>query len=109
MTGQPTLLAVLLEDRGWQRYGSFRAAYEKAARSLDRERGGSSAPSRAQFHRWLTGDLRGLPYTDHCRVLEHMLTGYSAAQLFKPCPDGIPAPSGAHPSKHDPGIAAVPG
>ncbi len=30
-------------------------------------------PSRAQFHRWTTGDLRGLPYTDHCRVLEHML------------------------------------
>jgi hypothetical protein len=93
MAEQPTLLAVLLEERGWQRYGSFRAAYEKAARSLDRERGSSSAPSRAQFHRWLTGDLRGLPYTDHCRVLEHMLTGYSAVQLFKPCPGGIPLPS----------------
>jgi hypothetical protein len=92
VTGQQTLLAVLLEDRGWERYGSFRAAYEKAARSLDRERGGTAAPSRAQFHRWLTGDLRGLPYTDHCRVLEHMLTGYSATQLFKPCPDGIPRP-----------------
>lgn len=91
MTGQPTLLAALLEDKGWQRYGTFRAAYEKAARSLDRQHG-SSAPSRAQFHRWLTGDLRSLPYTDHCRVLEHMLAGYSVAQLFKPCPNGIPAP-----------------
>jgi Domain of unknown function (DUF5919) len=92
MTGQPTLLAALLEDRGWQRYGTFRAAYEKAARSLDRQHG-SSAPSRAQFHRWLTGDLRGLPYTDHCRVLEHMLAGYSVAQLFKPCPNDIPPPA----------------
>jgi len=92
MTGQPTLLAALLEDKGLQRYGSFRLAYEKAARSLDRERGGIP-PSRAQFHRWLTGDLRGLPHTDHCRVLEHMLTGYSSAQLFQPCPDGIPAPA----------------
>lgn len=92
MTGRPTLLAALLEDKGWQRYGTFRAAYEKAARSLDRQHG-SSAPSRAQFHRWLTGDLRGLPYTDHCRVLEHMLAGYSVAQLFKPCPNGIPAPA----------------
>jgi hypothetical protein len=91
MTGQPTLLAVLLEDRGWHRYGSFRTAYEKAARSLDRERGGI-APSRAQFHRWLTGDLRGLPYTDHCRVLEHMLTGYSVRQLFNPCSNGVPVP-----------------
>jgi len=45
VTGQPTLLAVLLEDKGWQRYGSFRAAYEKAVRSLDREHGGSSAPA----------------------------------------------------------------
>jgi hypothetical protein len=95
VTEQPTLLAALLEDRGWLRYGSFCAAYEKAARSLDRERGGSSAPSRAQFHRWWTGELRGLPYTDHCRVLEHMLTGYSAAQMFKPCPDSIPLPSRA--------------
>jgi hypothetical protein len=92
MTGQPTLLAALLEDRGWQRYGTFRAAYEKAARSLDRQHG-SSAPSRAQFHRWLIGDLRGLPYTDHCRVLEHMLAGYSVAQLFKSCPNSIPAPA----------------
>jgi Domain of unknown function (DUF5919) len=92
MTGRPTLLAALLEDKGWQRYGTFRAAYEKAARSMDRQHGGS-APSRAQFHRWLTGDLRGLPYTDHCRVLEHMLAGYSVAQLFKPCPNGIPAPA----------------
>jgi hypothetical protein len=87
MTGQPTLLAVLLEDKGLHRYGTFRAAYEKAARSLDRHLDGS-APSRAQFHRWLTGDLRRLPYTDHCRVLEQMLTGYSAGQLFQPTPDG---------------------
>jgi hypothetical protein len=101
MTGQPTLLAALLEDKGLQRYGSFRLAYEKAARSLDRERGGI-APSRAQFHRWLTGDLRSLPHTDHCRVLEHMLTGYSSVQLFKPCPDGIPAPAAsASPAAHD--------
>ncbi len=92
MSGQPTLLAALLEDKGLQRYGSFRLAYEKAARSLDRARGGI-APSRAQFHRWLTGDLRGLPHTDHCRVLEHLLTGYSSAQLFTPCPDGIPLPA----------------
>ena len=90
MTRQPTVLAVLLEDKSLQRYGSFRVAYEKAARSLDRERGGSE-PSRAQFHRWLTGDLRGLPHPEHCRVLEHLLAGYSAAQLFRPCSDGIPA------------------
>ena len=96
MTAYPTVLAALLEDRGLDRYGSFCAAYQKAASALDKQLS-RSAPSRAQFHRWLTGDLRSLPYTDHCRVLEHMLTGYSAQQLFTPCPDGtLPAPARAN-------------
>jgi Domain of unknown function (DUF5919) len=96
MTGQPTLLAVLLEGQGMSRYGSFAAAYQKAARSLDPALGGD-IPSRAQFHRWTTGGLRSLPYTDHCRVLEHMLAGYSAAQLFQPCPTrSVPAPARAN-------------
>src|SRR6266571_6255974 len=93
MTESPTLLAVLLESRGLDRYGSFRAAYQKAARTVDQGLA-DSAPSRAQFHRWITGGLRGLPYTDHCRVLEHMLDGYTATQLLAACPDrAIPAPA----------------
>jgi hypothetical protein len=92
MNGQLTLLAVLLEDRGLHRYGSFCVAYEKAARTVDGKPG--AAPSRAQFHRWLTGELRGMPYTDHCRVLEHLLSGYTANQLFASCPDRvIPEPA----------------
>lgn len=92
MPGRPTLLAVLLEKKGLHRYGSFCVAYEKAARSLDDKPG--TAPSRPQFHRWLSGDLRTIPYTNHCRVLEHMIAGYSATQLFAPCLDGvIPAPA----------------
>jgi Domain of unknown function (DUF5919) len=95
MATTPTVLAVMLERRGLSRYGSFTAAYQKAERSLD-PTPGSGPPSRAQFHRWVTGGLRGLPYTDHCLVLEHMLAGYSAAQLFRPCPDGvIPRPAQA--------------
>jgi hypothetical protein len=95
MTDSPTLLAVLLGRRGLGRYGSFTAAYQKAARSLDPAIGGS-VPSRAQFHRWTTGGLRTLPYTDHCRVLEHMLAGYTAAQLLAPCPPGtVPGPERA--------------
>lgn len=94
MSGQPTLLSVLLQNKGLHRYGSFCIAYDKAARALDGKPG--VAPSRAQFHRWLTGELRSIPYTDHCRVLEHMIAGYSASQLFAPCPDGvIPAPARA--------------
>jgi hypothetical protein len=99
MTGEPTLLAVLLEKRGLERYGAFCAAYQKAARSLDSSLD-CDGPSRAQFHRWTTGGLRTLPYTGHCRVLEHMLTGYSAGQLLTPCPDrSIPAPARASSAK----------
>lgn len=94
-TPPPTVLAVLLDRRGLGRYGSFAPAYEKAARTIDPKVSGS-APSRAQFYRWTKGGLRGLPYTDHCRVLEHMLTGYSAAQLFQPCREGsLPIPERA--------------
>ena len=66
----------------------FRAAYENAARRLDRELVGT-APSRAQLHRWTSGELRRLPYTDHCRVLETMFPGWTAEQLFGPCPDDV--------------------
>lgn len=107
MTAHPTVLAVLLEDRGLHRYGSFRAAYDKAAGALDKQLA-HSVPSRAQFHRWLTGELRRLPYTDHCRVLEHMLAGYSAEQLFAPCPDrALPAP--ARPVRETATTTAPPG
>ena len=107
MTAHPTVLAVLLEDQGLHRYGSFRAAYHKAAYALDKQLA-PSVPSRAQFHRWLTGGLRRLPYTDHCRVLEHMLAGYSAQQLFAPCPDGtVPVP--ARRARETTAAAASPG
>jgi|HubBroStandDraft_5_1064220.scaffolds.fasta_scaffold491223_2 hypothetical protein len=35
MTQTPTLLAVLLGRRGLDRYGTFRPAYEQAARAVD--------------------------------------------------------------------------
>jgi hypothetical protein len=35
MSGQPTLMAALLNNKGLHRYGSFCHAYEKAVRSLD--------------------------------------------------------------------------
>jgi hypothetical protein len=85
-------LKVLLRERHWQNYGTFSAEYDKAARRIEPELAGTY-PSRAQLHRWLTGLLRGLPYPDHCRVLEEMFPGWSADQLFQPCtsphPDGV--------------------
>lgn len=90
MTVQPPLLLVLLQERRMNRYGIFRAEYDKAARKLDPYLVGS-APSRAQLHRWVSGGLKRLPYTDHCRVLEAMFPGWTADQLFAPCPPGVPA------------------
>jgi len=82
MPAQPIRLRVLLQQRHWQSHRTFCAEYEKAARSIDSRLAGT-APSRAQLHRWLSGELKGLPYGDHCRILEKMLPGWSAAQLFE--------------------------
>jgi hypothetical protein len=46
-------------------------------------------PSRAQFYRWLSGDLIGLPYTDHCRILESMFPDWKVDQLFQAHDGGI--------------------
>jgi hypothetical protein len=98
VSGRPILLQVLLRQRQWHRYGLFRAAYDEAARRIDRELVGT-APSRAQLHRWTSGGLKRLPYTDHCRVLERMFPGWTADQLFGPCPEDVldaREPSGAN-------------
>jgi hypothetical protein len=83
MSEQPILLKVLLGQRHWQNYSTFCAEYDKAARRVD-DALEQTFPSRAQLHRWLSGSLRGLPYSGHCRVLEEMLPGWSAEQLFLP-------------------------
>lgn len=88
MSAQPILLQILLRQRQWHRYGLFRAAYDDAARRIDRDLVGT-APSRAQLHRWTSGELKRLPYTDHCRVLENMFPGWTADQLFGPCPQEV--------------------
>ncbi|MCO5998618.1 DUF5919 domain-containing protein [Actinoallomurus rhizosphaericola] len=88
MTQRPILLQVLVQQRQLMRYGMFRAAYESAAKKVDRELVGT-APSRAQLHRWISGGLKRLPHTDHCRVLQRMFPGWTADQLFGPCPDDL--------------------
>jgi hypothetical protein len=87
-----TRLWVLLKERHWQTYGTFCREYQKAAKQVDPGLS-DSAPARAQFYRWTTGEIKGLPYSDHCLVLEKMFPGWSAAQLFERCepePDSVP-------------------
>jgi hypothetical protein len=85
---RPVRLKALLQDRHWQKYATFCREYDKAAQAVDPDLVGG-APGRPQLHRWLQGGLKGLPYPDHCRVLEKMFPGYSAAQLFEPVPDEV--------------------
>lgn len=94
MSEQPVMLKVLLRERHWQNYSTFCAEYDKAARRIDPDLAGRY-PSRAQLHRWLTGAVRGLPYADHCRVLEEMFPGWTAEQLFQPSTGERPLAFGA--------------
>ncbi|HEX3779126.1 MAG TPA: hypothetical protein VHX38_05635 [Pseudonocardiaceae bacterium] len=88
LAGQPVVLKVLLQQRHLQGHRAFCREYDKIAAEIDRtlER---SWPSRAQFYRWLSGELLGLPYADHCRILERMFPGWTAQQLFEAHGGGI--------------------
>jgi hypothetical protein len=81
---EPTLLRVLLVERHWQVYRTFRALFLRAARQLaDRENDPTAAlldVSARQFHRWLHG---ARPRPDACRVLESML-GHPIDRLIRP-------------------------
>ena len=83
---QPVVLKNMLRQRHWQTYRTFCMEYNKAARATDASLVGSY-PSRAQLHRWQAGDLKGLPYPHHCRILEAMFPGVTVAQMFSPAED----------------------
>ncbi|GAA3214712.1 hypothetical protein [Actinocorallia longicatena] len=91
MTTPPVRLKVLLRERHWQTYRTFTAEYDKAAKRVDAGLVGA-APSRAQLHRWMSGEVKSLPYPDHCRVLEQMFPGWSVQELFEPAPEETAAP-----------------
>ncbi len=90
VSSDPTMLKALLRERHWQNYGLFKRAYQKAAKGLDKDLI-ETYPSRATLHRWMTGQVKELPYPEHCAVLEAMLPGWTAAELFTPyvAPDDV--------------------
>jgi hypothetical protein len=95
MDTRPTLLKVLLTQQHLQRYETFRAEYDRIASQLAPELR-HTAPSRAQYYRWLTGQLKGgTPYPDACRVLEGMFPPWTASELF------APPSNGQHPQPDD--------
>jgi hypothetical protein len=92
MTSPSVTLKMFVHQRHWK-YSTFCAEYDRVAAELDPRLVGSS-PSRAQYQRWLTGHLKGLPYPDACRILEGMFPGWSAEDLFRGSPTDLP-PAGA--------------
>jgi hypothetical protein len=88
LSAKPIVLKVLLQQRYLQTHRAFCREYDKVAAVVDPTlRGGW--PSKAQFYRWLSGDLVGLPYTDHCRILEGMFPDWKVDQLFHAHDEGI--------------------
>ena len=90
------LLRELLRRRCLPNYRAFCEAYNTAAAAIDGSLIGTH-PAEQQFHRWISGDMVGLPYPDHCNVLEAMFPGYSARQLFEITDPGEPDISGELP------------
>lgn len=84
MSERHVRLKDVLRARHWTVYRTFCREYDKAATSIDAALIGTY-PSRAQLHRWLKGDVKRLPYPDHCRVLECMFGDWTAEQLFELC------------------------
>lgn len=82
-TDTAPLLKVLLKARHLQAYSSFAREYRKVAAKIDRSLA-ATEPSKAQFYRWLSGELVNMPHSQHCRVLETMFPDWSVEQLFQP-------------------------
>ncbi|MFI7588450.1 hypothetical protein ACIB24_15375 [Spongisporangium articulatum] len=96
MPKRSTMLKKLLRQRHWQTYATFCRQYDAAAQQVDPTLIGHW-PSRGQFARWLSGDIKGLPHPDHCRVLETMFPGLTVDELFT-APDATAANARMTPS-----------
>jgi peptide deformylase len=108
VAAKPIVLKVLLQQRHLQTHSAFRREYDRVAADVDRTLKGGW-PSKAQFYRWLSGDLIGLPYADHCRILEGMFPGWKVDQLFHEHEGGIEfIPEPPAPQKQTSAIRPIP-
>ncbi|MCG8916961.1 DUF5919 domain-containing protein [Actinokineospora sp. PR83] len=102
MTEIETALKVLLRQRHLQGHRAFCREYDRAAKRIDPHLVGKH-PGKAQFYKWLSGGLLGLPYADHCRVLEAMFPNWTADRLFAPYVGDmpfVPSPRDDQPAPH---------
>src|SRR5487761_1152784 len=76
-----TVLKTLLQQRHLQTLSAFNREYDRLANQIDQDFVGEG-PKKAQFYRWLSGEVMSLPYPHHCRILEAMFPGWSATELL---------------------------
>jgi hypothetical protein len=74
-------LKSLLQQRHLHEYSEFVVEYQRRAKELDLPRQ-ASAPTKAQYYRWVGGHIQNLPRGYHCMVLERMFPGWTAKELF---------------------------
>lgn len=74
-------LKALLEERHLHAYSEFAAEYNRHAKELGVPRQ-AAPPTKAQYYRWLGGEIQHLPRGYHCAVLERMFPGWTAKELF---------------------------
>ncbi|MGA5129912.1 hypothetical protein ACPCTO_08915 [Streptomyces olivoreticuli] len=95
-----TLLRVLIDERNWQSYPTFRAQYEKAARELAELEGSPHLVSltlgERTFERWYAGNV--MPIPDARRVLVHLF-GYPVEDLLGPALQDATTPAVLRPSR----------
>ncbi|MCA2207390.1 DUF5919 domain-containing protein [Nocardia rosealba] len=82
-----TVLKALLQQRHIQTVSAFNREYDAAASKIDSSAIGAG-PKKAQFYRWLSGNISTLPYPHHCRVLQEMFPGWSIEELFSGYTEG---------------------
>lgn len=108
MAERAIALKALLKQRHLQGHTAFKKEYNKLAKQIDPELI-DTHPSKAQFYRWLSGELLGLPYAHHCRVLEGMFPGWTAERLFQVHEGGIefvPEPAAVADRRQSPQVPA---
>ncbi|WP_306359507.1 DUF5919 domain-containing protein [Nocardia sp. CC227C] len=77
-----TVLKALLQQRHLQTVSAFNREYNRLAKKLDPTLI-NCGPKKAQFYRWLSGEISSVPYPDHCRILEAMFPDWSVTELFE--------------------------
>ncbi|MGW1742788.1 hypothetical protein ACWCPQ_28730 [Nocardia sp. NPDC001965] len=86
-----TFLKVLLQQRHLQTVAAFNREYDRHALKIDPAIVGCG-PKKAQFYRWLSGDISGLPCPHHRRILQDMFPGRSMEELFQHHAEADPDP-----------------